>query len=544
MSDLTSAFDQFKSLKLDVTFLEGLAKLGYRYDLTSQYISEGILDDALDYYRRGAVAREKVVGPNHSLTRRAKHILIHMLMKKGELGEAWEVAVTLTKLDDLSLADSIAVNATMSQLWMELGDTVQAEATIRYLLDWFAEGPESDHTERLDHQQDLVKLLLQRDECNEALELALKTVEECSRELGSGHSTTRGAKRCLAASYDALGQFQMGVEVNKDLTRQDHQASSGEEIKPVLVQDIARLGIEYYLLGRKDAAKECYERIQNAVEQNNEMAVYAVNAVNNCATRLLNRGNLERAATILEALLLESTRVLGVESQETALVMGNLAYIYDSEMQWDKSEKLERQVIQIRRLILGEKHRDTITAMGGLRQTLVAQKRYKEAADIAREEYACFRDTSREEKINAAETLARALEAAGAFAEAIPFFEEELALKTAEGENLPLAVVSAMIPAAICHMELGQLSRARNLVDETVMRVRDAKELNEDSTTIAAEIVRLTKVCLEKDCIAEGEKLLSVVAGRFRQLLEEGDLKAQFESVSLELATRTGQLQI
>ena len=408
MSDLAGAFDQLKSVRLDAAFLEGLAKLGYRYDLTSQYSSEGILDDAVDYYRRGVVARENVIGLNHSLTRRAKHILIHMLMKKGQLEEAWEVAVTLTKLDDLSLADQVAVNATMSHLWMELGDTEQAEATIRYLLEWFADGPERVHTERLDHQQDLVKLLLQRGEYDEALELAMKTAEECLRELGSSHSTTRRAKRCLAASYDALGQFQMAVEVNEDLTRQDHRALSGEELKPALVQDIARLGIEYYLLGREDAAKECYERIHNAVEQSNELAVYAVNAVNNCATRLLNRGDLEKATTILEALMQESSRVLGVESQETALVMGNLAHIYDSQMRWDKAETLERQVIQIRCLILGEKHRDTITAMGSLRYTLLAQKRYKEAADVAREEYACFNNASREEKINAAETLARA----------------------------------------------------------------------------------------------------------------------------------------
>ena len=107
-----------------------------------------------------------------------------------------------------------------------------------------------------------------------------------------------------------------------------------------------------------------------------------------------------------------------------------------------------------------------------------------------------------------------------------------------------MAVVSAMILAAICHVELGQLSHARNLVDEAVLRVRDAKELNEDSTTIAADIVRLANVCLEKDCTAEAGKLLSVVAGRFQHLLEVGELKTQFESVSAELATRAGWLQI
>ena len=166
------------------------------------------------------------------------------------------------------------------------------------------------------------------------------------------------------------------------------RVSTDEQFDAALVQDIARLGVQYYLLGRSDAALGCYKRVDNFVKRSIEMATPAVDAVNNCAIRLINCGELEKAATILERLLPESSTILGVQSKETAMVMGNLAYIYESKMQWDKVETLERQVLKTRRLVLGDTHPDTVIAMGNLRQTLLAQKRYVEAAEIAQQELA------------------------------------------------------------------------------------------------------------------------------------------------------------
>jgi len=172
------------------------------------------------------------------------------------------------------------------------------------------------------------------------------------------------------------------------LAKLKERVSTDEQFDAALVQDIARLGVQYYLLGRSDAALGCYKRVDNFVKRSIEMATPAVDAVNNCAIRLINCGELEKAATILERLLPESSTILGVQSKETAMVMGNLAYIYESKMQWDKVETLERQVLKTRRLVLGDTHPDTVIAMGNLRQTLLAQKRYVEAAEIAQQELA------------------------------------------------------------------------------------------------------------------------------------------------------------
>src|SRR4030095_8494998 len=106
-----------------------------------------------------------------------------------------------------------------------------------------------------------------------------------------------------------------------------------EHAAAAVVPDIASLGVQYYLLGHSDAALGCYKRVDNLVKRSIKMAAPAVDAVNNYATSLVNCGELEKAATILERLLPESSTLLGVQSRETATVMGNLAYIYNSKMQ-------------------------------------------------------------------------------------------------------------------------------------------------------------------------------------------------------------------
>jgi hypothetical protein len=54
-------------------------------------------------------------------------------------------------------------------------------------------------------------------------------------------------------------------------------------------------------------------------------------------------------------------------------------------------------------------------------------------------------------------------------------------------------------------------------------------------------MIRLANVCVEKNCTTEAEQLLSVVADQFRQLLENEDLKAQFELVTAEITGSASQ---
>jgi transcriptional regulator of NAD metabolism len=79
----------------------------------------------------------------------------------------------------------------------------------------------------------------------------------------------------------------------------------------VMVQDLANLGVQYYILGRQQEALSCYERVRKPINGNHssdKLAVAAVDAVNNCAVQLIGRDDMGRAGTILKALLSKASK--------------------------------------------------------------------------------------------------------------------------------------------------------------------------------------------------------------------------------------------
>ncbi|KID93272.1 Tetratricopeptide-like helical, partial [Metarhizium majus ARSEF 297] len=235
------------------------------------------------------------------------------------------------------------------------------------------------------------------------------------------------ARRSLAAVYDICGELAQALRITEELVQSEEQYSKLDPIYPKLVEDVSRLGIFYYRLENYNSALSCYDRVKTWIKHNAENAVYAVNSVNNQATRLIGRGALSQAKSILEALLRECTKALVEKSEETALVMGNLAFIYHSEKQWTKAEQLGRQVIDTRREVLGPSHHNTLTAMGNLRSLLVDQQKFGEALEVAKEELACCKsaaDSVDEAGIDAIIIISGAFQSAGAFEEAIAILDE------------------------------------------------------------------------------------------------------------------------
>ncbi|OCK84164.1 hypothetical protein K432DRAFT_389739 [Lepidopterella palustris CBS 459.81] len=95
-----------------------------------------------------------------------------------------------------------------------------------------------------------------------------------------------------------------------------------------VVEVLSGMGVQYNRIGKKDSAYDCYRKVQDLIKRDDEMAIPAAKVINNCATKLIRQGNLEVALTILQGLLDESIRVLGLERRETTMVTGNIAYIY------------------------------------------------------------------------------------------------------------------------------------------------------------------------------------------------------------------------
>ena len=62
--------------------------------------------------------------------------------------------------------------------------------------------------------------------------------------------------------------------------------------------------------------------------------------------------------------------------------MGSLAITYRNQGRWDEAEKLEVQVMDMRKKLLGAEHPDTLTCMENLADKFVNQEGWNEAEQL------------------------------------------------------------------------------------------------------------------------------------------------------------------
>ncbi|KAN0070402.1 hypothetical protein V8E54_011271 [Elaphomyces granulatus] len=62
--------------------------------------------------------------------------------------------------------------------------------------------------------------------------------------------------------------------------------------------------------------------------------------------------------------------------------MDNLAATYRDQGRWKKAEELHLQVVEARKIVLGQEHPDTLTSMSNLALTYWNQGRWKKAEEL------------------------------------------------------------------------------------------------------------------------------------------------------------------
>ena len=99
----------------------------------------------------------------------------------------------------------------------------------------------------------------------------------------------------------------------------------------------------------------------------------------NLASTYGNQGRWTEAEKIEVQVVETSRRVLGDEHPETLTSMANLASTYWNQGRWTEAEKIEVQVVETRRKVLGDEHPETLTNMANLASTYRNQGRWTEA---------------------------------------------------------------------------------------------------------------------------------------------------------------------
>jgi tetratricopeptide (TPR) repeat protein len=180
----------------------------------------------------------------------------------------------------------------------------------------------------------------------------------------------------------------------------------------------------------------------------------------------LEQGYLSEAEKLEQQVLDTRKRILGTTHIDTIMAAANLARTYKALGKFGEAEKLESHVLDAWRMLLGEKHRYTLTAMGNLAVTYCALGKYAEAEKLEMKVLKVRSSTLGEEHsgtIQAMANLAGTFKHLGKYSEVEKMEIQVLnARKSAFGENHPDTII-AMENLAGTYKTFGRYTEAEKL---------------------------------------------------------------------------------
>jgi tetratricopeptide (TPR) repeat protein len=238
----------------------------------------------------------------------------------------------------------LTLKSQLARVYQDIGLFDQAESIQRKALVSYMDGPYSDNLYRTTAQVILAQILTKKGEFQEAVDLSKDAEERSLRALGPEHPTHADAIRALADAYDgigdlenAIGKSRLAVALSELYLPKDH---------PILIEDLAALGIRQYRNQNLESSRECYKAIQEAIQRKATNAIPAVIIATRYAIALSNSNCVKEAIEVLEALLPEAKRVLGPNNKHVARVMQALGIMYHERSEYIEAETLLRQSLE------------------------------------------------------------------------------------------------------------------------------------------------------------------------------------------------------
>ena len=490
-----------------------LAEQGYRSDLLTTYEQDDVITEAASYYCNALRKRESMFGPFHFSTLRLHGLVIKLLRKTDQTEEALRIALQMDQVSDkLSVADRIEIKAELVSLTLDLGVLDQAERFAQEVNRLHADFYPNKTTEAYENLRMLARIYLRQGKLDAALPVAENVLASSIAELGESHRGTTSSRRLLAQIHEYNGELGPTIHVYEQILKFKWHDALEVEIDADTIRDFTMLGLGYFQTDQLDLAAQCHEKLRSLVENERRVFKIAVNTINNFVTALLRRGDYSKCAEMFEKLLSEITRIQGPSCQEAALVMGNRAWIHARQGEHDRAEILGEQVVNVRRDVLGQSHTDTISAIGDLREAQLAQGRFEAAYETSRKEVKAVvgrPNESLKENVIRVEIIPESFMSAGAYAQALRLYEQDICFT--ESHSYILSDISwfSTISAAICHLCLADLTRAKAWTIKVLLRVPTASTENIERLMIP--LLDLTKRFLEHECTDVGEQILALV---------------------------------
>jgi tetratricopeptide (TPR) repeat protein len=556
MSELQETLSRIKTENARANVAAGLYKMGYRSNLLDRYRGDNLMHEATGKYQSMVSRREKVLGAGHHSTLRLKSILVSLLSWTGRFKEALPYALSNVEnaSPDIGNRDFLTLRGQVADLYTSLGKHEDAQAIQNEIEMGYGLDPEDqDHPSRLYNSVCLARGLMISGESKKALDISMAVEKQALEMLGQYHPTSASAKRVVMEALDATGQLEIAVEVHESLICVVERTLTADH--GLLVEDLAVLGVQYYRLGKVDAAAACYNKVMASVDKKPENASAAVISINNYATRILRHCSVAEGTTILHHLLKEAERVLGPDQEDVVGVMGNLAAGYQKQQKWADAEALERRVLARRRASLGDDHHHTLSAFRNLSRNLIHQRRWADAATVLREELNIIdaaNETTPDARITVLSTLSRVLAASRAYSDAAAAFDRLLPLveqqtsDTADVNAVPSVHVADIALAALCEARMGQSRRTTTRQRLQTLFAALQRPWREIPAIIIVRLTTLAKVCDDYGWDDETEQVLAagkLIGDKYAEKLEP-DMLQRLDAMAQSFLRRSGRQEL
>ncbi|KAG8825699.1 hypothetical protein FRC19_010689 [Serendipita sp. 401] len=261
-----------------------------------------------------------------------------------------------------------------------------------------------------------------------------------------------------------------------------------------------------------------------------------VSAMHNLATTLLRRGQLEEAEKMGREVLTLQMEILGPRHPDTVSAMHNLATTLAHRGQLEEAEKLKREVLTLRMDILGPRHPDTVSAMNNLATTLLRRGQLEEAEKIGREVLTLQMEIlgpRHPDTVSAMNILAITLSHCGKLEEAEKLRREVLTLRMEIlGQRHP-DTVSAMNHLVATLRKCGQLEEAEKIGREALTLQTETMGSQHPNTVLAMN--NLAAILADRGQLEEAEKLKREVLTLLMDILgpRHPDTVSAMESIRL-----------
>jgi tetratricopeptide (TPR) repeat protein len=238
--------------------------------------------------------------------------------------------------------------------------------------------------------------------------------------------------------------------------------------------------------------------------ENPEIAI----VLNNLARLYEEMGEYAKAEPLYRQVLSIFQSVFGPENPDTATILNNLALLYKKMGEYAKAEPLYQQALRIRQQALGPEHPDTATSLNNLAALYREMGEYAKAEPLFQQALRIRQQVLGPEHPSTAtslDNLAELYREMGEYAKAEPLYQQALRIRQkALGPEHP-STATILNNLAVLYKEMGEYAKAEPLYQQA-LRI-DQKVLGPEHPSTTIDINNLAALYREMGEYAKAEPL-------------------------------------